>query len=557
MVKMVWMVAGLCLTVLSAFAQEDPAQGVIIVANSADRESVELARYYARAREVPQENIFAFDMPGTESIRWAEFVEKIFNPLREALVEKGWIHAQPREGEDAAGRKRWAITGHRISYMVVCRGVPLKIRNAPELLPAGTRRPTAFLRNDAAVDSELALLAMSDTKLEGFVPNPLYGRTNPLSIELERVVKVSRLDGLNPEELKALIDRTILAENQGLIGRSYVDMGGIHPAGDKWLGALAEELDSLGWDGDVDKRKSVLGVASRFDMPAIYFGWYSRGVRGPFMHSDFRFPPGAIAMHIYSFSANSLRASAVKAQWVQTLLSKGASATFGNVGEPYLELSHQPHMVFKLLADGAPLGDAAYYGLKALSWQAIVIGDPLYRPFKVSFEEQWNRRASLTERQRGYLLLRRMHMLEKSGDRNSAIWTGQQEKNPIPAVIWKVSSLQRAAGDLAGEKITLGKFVTVFRYNAEDAPLAALAAKRLGELGDRQGCYVIWRVVMERSMLPAQMRQTWLGQAKAAALAAGASSQAARWDEEIQKIKAEAEARKAAEAAEKAAGKKS
>jgi len=37
---------------------------------------------------------------------------------------------------------------------------------------------------------------------------------------------------------------------------------------------------------------------------------------------------------------------------------------------------------------GAELGRAAYYATPALSWQTIVIGDPLYRPFAVPLEAQ-------------------------------------------------------------------------------------------------------------------------------------------------------------------------
>ena len=42
----------------------------------------------------------------------------------------------------------------------------------------------------------------------------------------------------------------------------------------------------------------------------------------------------------------------------------------------------------RALSRGQTLGEAAYYALPALSWQAVVIGDPLYRPFLVSLEDQ-------------------------------------------------------------------------------------------------------------------------------------------------------------------------
>jgi uncharacterized protein (TIGR03790 family) len=39
----------------------------------------------------------------------------------------------------------------------------------------------------------------------------------------------------------------------------------------------------------------------------LYFGWYAGAVNGPFTVPVFRFPPGAIAVHIHSYSAQSLR----------------------------------------------------------------------------------------------------------------------------------------------------------------------------------------------------------------------------------------------------------
>jgi len=39
--------------------------------------------------------------------------------------------------------------------------------------------------------------------------------------------------------------------------------------------------------------------------------------------------------------------------------------------------------------------EAALFAERGLSWQAILVGDPLYRPFAVSLEEQWEHRAAL------------------------------------------------------------------------------------------------------------------------------------------------------------------
>ena len=40
---------------------------------------------------------------------------------------------------------------------------------------------------------------------------------------------------------------------------------------------------------------------------ALYYGWYAEKIAGPFVQSDFKFARGALAVHIHSFSASTLR----------------------------------------------------------------------------------------------------------------------------------------------------------------------------------------------------------------------------------------------------------
>jgi uncharacterized protein (TIGR03790 family) len=67
------------------------------------------------------------------------------------------------------------------------------------------------------------------------------------------------------------------------------------------------------------------------------------------------------------------------------MLEKGAGATIGPVSEPYLQAFLIPDAFFGLLIDGR-LTLAECYALSNpfWSWQMVLIGDPLYRPFKNS-----------------------------------------------------------------------------------------------------------------------------------------------------------------------------
>lgn len=536
-----WLLPCCCwfLTVSAARADEVSAR-VIILANSDEPESVRLAEYYAEKRDVPKANIIALPMPIIEAVSWRSFVDAVFNPLQAELVAREWIDAIGMDLTDAAGRKKYVMGGHKISYLVVCRGVPLKVVNEP-LLPSENTPPTAnpaFRTNAASVDGELALLALSNTPLIAFVPNPLFKNDRPSSIELGQIVKVGRLDGPNFPDTRKLIDNALEAERTGLIGRSYIDVGGPHKSGDVWLEDAATQLGALNFDGDVDRAGGSLGIAARMDMPALYFGWYAGDLNGPFAREGFMFPPGAVALHIHSFSADTLRSTT--RGWTGPLVARGVTATVGNVTEPYLELTHQPQLLLKSLARGDRWGDATAYAVPAFSWQAMAVGDPLYRPFKVTFEEQWARRDKLPPEQRAYVVLRKMRELDRGGDRNAAIWAGltAEKAGHHLAVALAAAKLQIAAEDLSGARQTLEWVASRRSFTPGEAATAGLIAQALKDAGDVKAGVGVWRAVLGGRPVERDARVAWLPQAIEVARAAQDARQVTYWEEEYKVLTA-------------------
>ena len=419
-----------------ARATEPAAARVIVLANSDEADSLRLARYYAEKRGVPAANVYAYPMSAAETIGWPEFVATIWQPLQDDLVRAGWIDAIPMDLVDPAGRRKYVIHGHRIAYLVVCRGVPLRIEAnpawaiEPAVVPLANR--SEFLTNQAAVDSELALLAESVHPTGRFVPNVLFQNEAPTAFDTARVVKTTRLDGPTAEAARALVDHALAAERSGLLGRAYVDIGGIHEDGDRWLEGIARQLVALGFDTDVDREPATMPGTARCDAPVLYFGWYAGDLNGPFALPGFRFPPGAIAQHIHSMSASTLRST--RTGWCGPLVDRGITATVGNVYEPYLQILHRPPLLLRALARGATFGEAAYYALPVLSWQSVAIGDPLYRPFAVSFEEQWAKRRELAPRMSAYVVMRKMRLLEADGQDDEALVLGRAELAAAPSL---------------------------------------------------------------------------------------------------------------------------
>lgn len=422
------------------------AARVVILANADSPDSVRIARHYAAARGVPAANIIALPLPDVETVTWGVFVRTLWEPLEDALVSQGWIDALAMDLKDGVGRRKYAVSGHRIGALVVCRGVPLKIENDPGLyaeVPPQTNH-AEFRTNEGAVDSELSLLAQPNHPINAWVSNPLYGNAAPTPSERARVVEVSRLDGPTADQALHLVDLALAAEKSGLAGRAYVDIAGPNPKGDRWLESTAAILSSLGFDTAVRRGPGTLPASARCDAPALYFGWYASDLNGPFALPGFRFPAGAVAVHIHSFSAHTLRSD--HDGWCGPLVAHGVTATVGNVYEPYLELVHRPDLLLAALAHGSTLADAAYYALPVLSWQSIVIGDPLYRPFSVAADVQALGASTLPEESRGYAVIRRMNLLGAQGRPGDAAAAGIAGMRTAPNLALALDVLHRSQG---------------------------------------------------------------------------------------------------------------
>jgi uncharacterized protein (TIGR03790 family) len=416
-----WLGVLLALTFALTLQAEGLEQRVVLLANSRQPESVALARFYAEQRGVPAANIVALPLPAEESITWRQFIDQVWQPLQDELYRRGWIEGTASGLTDRLGRRRYALTGHRISYLIACRGVPLRITNDPALLPArnGRKIQEQFNKNEAAVDAELSLIALGNHEIAGLVGNPLFAQQGALTLDAAQTVKVTRLDGPTWESARRLVTSALEAERTGLIGRYYVDLHGPHAEGDKWLMAVREQLEASGFSGDVEETAGTFPREARFDAPVFYFGWYADHLNGAPAREGFAFPAGAVALHIHSFSAQTLHSASVG--WCGPLVARGVTATVGNVFEPFLEFTHRPTLLLHALTAGRNFGDAAYYAMPALSWQAVAIGDPLYRPFKVGLEEQLQRVGQLAPEQAARVWLRQANLLALRGQKPEAM----------------------------------------------------------------------------------------------------------------------------------------
>lgn len=507
-------------------AEIDPAT-VVIVANANQERSMELAGYYAEKRGIPEENIIALPMSDKETLPGTEFVAQIWDPLQKELLDRDWISGSLRDGRDDYTRQNAIVLGHSIGALVLCKGVPLRVAHEDMFFTEedAKRIPKPFHTTRASVDSELALLAAGGRNLAGPVNNPLYQRKDPPGFALDKVIRITRLDGPSFSDAKNLVDSALIAEEKGLRGRSYVDLGGPHKTGDQWLEEVIGLLEGTHYDLDIDRGKPVLPATARFDAPAIYFGWYTRSISGAWEALDVVPPPGAIAFHIHSFSASTLRKH--NAGWSGPLVARGVAVTVGNVYEPYLEGTHNPVLFLESLLSGHALAEAALYSNRFFSWQTIVLGDPLYRPFSLSLEDQLQQIAGMDSYAQ-YAVIREMNRVAAEEGPESAAQYGQRQfaRTPGMALALKTARLFRENGQSDEALRILLPFAHVDVFALDEIAIVLGIAAVYDQIGDTESAFRLLRACANQPNLPRSLREKVLEQAQSTANRAGKYVQA-------------------------------
>ncbi len=334
------------LLLLNASAAEQPlAQSTIVLYNKAVSDSVELAKFYAEQRGIAADHLIGLTCSTEEEISREEYDRTVADPLREIFKQRHWWTLREPPGQAPV------VTASTIHFVATIKGVPLKIRSTTGYRGDQPRSGQPGNRNEASVDSELAVLGLYLRQISGPTPNSYFQSFRAINeFENATLLLVCRLDAPTAATVRNMIVDSIATEKSGLWGRAYVD--GAH--------------------------KTFPDAYPMTDC-ALYYGWYAGNVAGPFTRPDFRFVPGAIAVHIHSFSARTLRDP--NANWVAPLLSKGAAASLGNVYEPYLQLTSHLDIFNNRLLHGFTFAESAYMSMPGLSWMSVMVGDPLYRPF--------------------------------------------------------------------------------------------------------------------------------------------------------------------------------
>ena len=410
----------------TAASLPDLAAHTLVVFNKNDPDSSSLAETYAKARSIPVDRVIGLECAVTEEITRADFESTIRKPLEDLFQSRGWMKRQENFFSNPVLGLEGTVPVQQskenpIWVMVLMRGMPLKIAEDPTIL-APENLMSQLRANAAAVDSELALLPIQGLPTYGLIANPYFAdkRIRPFSSFFANyLIMVTRLDGPSPGIVRRMIQDAVEVEKTELTGRAFFDLRSIekkddpYRLGDEWIERAALLFQARGFEVEIDRRAEVAPKYAPWDQIAFYAGWYTGDFQGPFELPTARFRRGAIAYHIHSFSAETVRSET--RNWVGPLLSRGATATMGAVYEPYLRFTPDISLFVSSLLSGLSFAEAAYQSQLSLSWMVTFVGDPLYRPFPRNFYENLDAAQTAASPDLPWFRLRKVRLLAQAG----------------------------------------------------------------------------------------------------------------------------------------------
>lgn len=359
--------------VLPAFSQS--GANVLLVANEASADSGAIAAHYARVRGVPPDQVLRVTVSAADEIDRGAFNANVEAPIA------AWLRQHAAQD--------------RILYIVLAKGIPLRVAGTPGR--DGTM---------ASVDSELTLLYRRLVGRQhapnGRLANPYFLGTRPVaeaktfSRAASDLYLVTRLDGYSVRDVTGLIDRGAAPVREGQI---LLDQkaGVLDGAGNEWLTTAADRLAKIGFASRVVLEATSAVLRGRRNVLG-YYSWGSNDWANTLRRLELSFVPGAIAGMYVSTDGRTFTeppAGWTIGRWTDRttffagspqslagdLIQEGVTGVAAHVAEPFLDATVRPDILFPAYVSGFNLAESFYLAIPYLSWQTVVVGDPLCAPF--------------------------------------------------------------------------------------------------------------------------------------------------------------------------------
>ncbi len=333
---------------------------VLVVANSASSNSLDLANYFCHLRDVPPQNLLRIPWTGGP-INWslAQFTNTLLNPVLDTLSRRG--------------------LAQQVDYVVLSMDFPYRINTPTAQNGTTSALFYGFKTNDPATAGQVCRIAP-----DGF--SQYYGSETRF-----RDGAPTNTPGYS--FLTTLITGPSLAQAQ-----RYLDQGlagdATHPTNRILLAKTSDParnvrfryFDNTVFDARLHGGPPVQHVLLDSFVGLTHLAGLQTGL-ARFDASPNAFLPGSLADSLTSFGGQLFEASGQTN--LLAFLEAGAAGSYGTIAEPcnYLEKFPDP-LAYLYQLRGFNLAESYYQSLVA-PYQGIVVGDPLSAPFRHPALGQW------------------------------------------------------------------------------------------------------------------------------------------------------------------------
>jgi len=337
-----WVLHFWVLATLSVAACAGPR--VLVVINRISPDSVQIGEYYAKKRHIPEKFVCRVRCWAGEDISRNDY-ERLRADIR-AYIEKNRIK-------------------DRIDYVVLTKGVPIRVHNKDERF---------------ALDSMLTVMWADNVSSR--IENPYFRSTRHFSYAEQGFYLVSRLDGYTAADAKKLVDRSLAAKRRRGVFLFDLDPSRDTKPGYGWLNESQRAAMKL------LKVKGLVCKAVERAFPGGekglmgYYTWASNNPKfDRAKYAGNTYHPGAIAETVVSTSGRTFKRTKGGQSLIADLIASGVTGVKGYVSEPYSISIARADILFGRYTSGFNLVESFYAASPFLHWMDIVIGDPLCAPY--------------------------------------------------------------------------------------------------------------------------------------------------------------------------------
>ncbi len=333
---------------------------VLLVCNNKSADSIDVAEYYAKKRQIPSENIVQIACSDYETITPTFYRTTIEDPIKFAIKN----------------------CPNQIDFIVLTKGIPIRVGDM----------------YGASVDSNIAAMSLSFEPLPTTRPpegdaeilrsgNPYYSSTERFSSKKFGFYLTTRLDGYTVGDVKRMIERSVKAKPEN--GPFFFDLAANRTSGA--YGALNGEMKVSATSLKDRGFNVIVENTPNFVNPKVplmgYVSWGSNDSQfDRKTYRSIRFKPGAISETFVSTSARSFMEQPDGQSQIGDLIEAGITGIKGYASEPWTVALANPDILMDRYTRGYNLAESFYAASRLLKWKDIIIGDPLCAPYSKAEE---------------------------------------------------------------------------------------------------------------------------------------------------------------------------